>query len=486
MLSVRRVIVTFALGWILLHSAVAGAAPAAQTPSSESPKIALAPCRIVDFAQDARCGSLAVPENPSRPDGRRLIIGVAVIPAIAGPAQPDPIVVLMGGPGEDAISSGAELANQFAALRQNRDLLLIDQRGTGRSGALPCALYSAKDPAGSLRDVFPLAAAKRCAGRLSARADLTQYTFDRFANDLEQVRIALGYGALNLFAGSYGTRAAQVYVRAYPTSVRTMYLGSPVPLDAANPLAFAKTAHTALEDLIGACASDVACHSAFPNLRDEFHTIFARLESGAVQVSVPGRAGPVPLKRGRVAEWMRSKLYRPRSAANLPWMIHRAYENDWNPLVEDLLANARAGDSALSFGLFFSITCTEDVPYIREEDIATQTQGTFLGDYRVRQQQAVCREWPRGSLPKDYRTPVRSSVPTLLVSGNDDGGTPLWYREHVASGFSNRVEVVVKGQGHTEWSECLSQLHQRLVRSGAVSGLEASCEAVPRPPFKTH
>jgi pimeloyl-ACP methyl ester carboxylesterase len=167
-------------------------------------------------------------------------------------------------------------------------------------------------------------------------------------------------------------------------------------------------------------------------------------------------------------------------------MIHRAYENDWNPLVKDLLANAREGDSALSFGLFFSITCSEDVPYIREEDIATQTQSTFLGDYRVRQQQAVCRQWPRASLPKDYRTPVRSSVPTLLVSGNDDGGTPLWYREHVASGFSNRVEVVVKGQGHTEWSDCLSQLYQRLVRSGAVTGLKPSCEAESRPPFKTH
>jgi pimeloyl-ACP methyl ester carboxylesterase len=90
------------------------------------------------------------------------------------------------------------------------------------------------------------------------------------------------------------------------------------------------------------------------------------------------------------------------------------------------------------------------------------------------------------TLPRDYRAPVRSSVPTLFVSGDADGGTPLWYEEHVASGFSNRVEVVAKGQGHTEWSECISQLYQQLVRSGAVTGLRPQCEPVPRPPFTTH
>ncbi len=133
----------------------------------------LSPCRIPGVAQPARCGALEVPENPNRSDGRRLPISVAVIPATAGPVLPDPIVVLMGGPGEDAISAAALFADQFAPLRHDRDLLLIDQRGTGRSGALRCDLYSAEEPATSLRDFFPLAAVKRCERRLRARADLT-------------------------------------------------------------------------------------------------------------------------------------------------------------------------------------------------------------------------------------------------------------------------------------------------------------------------
>jgi pimeloyl-ACP methyl ester carboxylesterase len=446
--------------------------------------IVLSPCRVPDFKDDARCGVLDVPEDPNKPDGRRLSIAVAVIAAVTQPALTDPIVVLMGGPGEDAITAAGLFADQFADLRQNRDLLLVDQRGTGRSGPLPCDLYSAEDPAASLRDVFPPAAVKRCAQRLRTRADLTQYTYDHFASDLEQVRRALGYGALNLFAGSYGTRAAQVYVRAYPQSVRTMYLGSVVPLDAANPLPFAKTAQTALENLLSECAADSACHAAFPNLRDEFRDISARLDSGAVRVAVPGYSGTVPLFRGRVAEWMRSKLYRPKSAAILPWLIHRAYEGDWSPVADALLADAKATDAALSLGLLFSITCNEDVPFVQEKDIAPATAGTFLGDYRVRQQQAACEPWPRVSLPKEYRAPVQSPVPTLFVSGDADGGTPLWYKDHVAPGFSHRVELVAKGQGHTEWSDCISHLYQRLVRTGAVRGLDPSCDAAPRPPFK--
>lgn len=457
--------------------------PAVQA-AEEKRTLVLSSCRFADLTRAARCGTLNVPENPDKPGGRRLSISVAVIPAKRTPKLADPLVLLQGGPGEDSISSAGFYAERFAPLLEDRDLLLIDQRGTGKSGALPCKLYSAADPAASLRDVFPLAAVRRCLQRLKVRADLTQYTFDRFANDLEQVRRSLGYGALNLYAGSYGTRAAQVYMRNFPASVRTAYLGSPVPTDAANPLPFAKTAQAALEMLLSSCSADAACQAAFPKLREEFRAIALKLDSGTVRVSIGGGAGKATLYRGRVAEWMRSRLYRPKSATMLPWMIHRAYAGDWNPLVKDLLSDARETDPAFSFGLFFSITCSEDVAFIREQDVARETQGTFLGDYRVRQQQAACKEWPTRTLPNDYRAPVKSAVPTLFVSGDADGGTPVWYADHVAAGFSNRIQVIVKGQGHTEWSDCLARLHQQLVRGGAVSGLASSCAEVPRPSFK--
>jgi pimeloyl-ACP methyl ester carboxylesterase len=449
--------------------------------------VELSPCDIPAVGRPARCGVLDVPENPDRPGGRRLSISVVVIAANAGPALPDPIVLLRGGPGEDAISAAALFIDLLAPLLERRDLLLVDQRGTGRSGALGCELYSADDPAASLRDLFPPAAVRRCERQLRARADLTQYTYAHFASDLEHVRHALGYGPLNLFAGSYGTRAAQVYIRTHPHSVRTVFLWSVVPIDVPTPITMAKTVQAAFESTLGACAADPACNRTFPELDDEFHEVFGRLASGSVQVAVPGRTEPAPIHGGRVAEWFRSMLYRPSSAVNLPWIVHRAHAGDWGPVVEGILSNARGVDSALSLGLFFSITCSEDIAYIREEDVAAATRGTVLGDYRLRQQQAACRHWPKVSLPAEYRQPVQSSVPALFVSGDSDAASPLWFTEHVAPGFSNRAEVILAGRGHTEWDDCVARIYEQFVRSGAVRGLEvSSCRPVPRPPFKTH
>jgi hypothetical protein len=155
--------------------------------------------------------------------------------------------------------------------------------------------------------------------------------------------------------------------------------------------------------------------------------------------------------------------------------------------VEGILSNSRDVDSDLSLGLLFAITCNEDVPFLDEKDILFQTQGTFLGDYRVRQQQAACKPWPKSSLPGDYRKPVHSSVPTMFVSGDTDGGTPLWFMQHVAPGFAEPMEVVARGQGHTEWSDCIAKLYQRFINAGSTHELiGASCAPLSRPLFKTN
>ncbi len=444
------------------------------------------PCQLPGVAGPARCGALDVLENPNQSDSRKLSIHVAVVPASSGKALSDPIVVLMGGPGEDAISAAEIYAAQFASLLGDRDLLLVDQRGTGSSAPLSCNLFSTETANDSLRDFFPPAAIKTCRNRLQAVADLTRYTYLYFARDLELVRRALGYGSLNLFAGSYGTRAAQVFMRAYPQSVRTAYLGSVVPMDLEGPLDFAKTGQTALDRMFENCEADAMCHASFPNLKAEFRQILERLALKNVRVPLPGHADSVLLDRGRAAEWFRSRLYRPREAVALPWTIHRAFAGDWAPIADGILTGARELDKNISLGLFFSITCSEDMPFVREQDVASQTQGTFLGDYRLRQQQAACEQWPRGSLPKDYRRPIRSDVPTLFVTGDMDGGTPLSFTDRVSQGFSKHVAVVIHGQGHTEWNDCVAKMFEQLVRKASVAGLDSqSCPAIPLPPFKT-
>jgi hypothetical protein len=260
-----------------------------------------------------------------------------------------------------------------------------------------------------------------------------------------------------------------------------------VPFDVAVPLPNARLTEIGLERAFAACAAEPACNTAFPELRAEFRQIVARLDSGSVRLTLPGYAQSVPLARGRVIEWLRARLYRPSSAVELPWLIHSAYRDDWTAIVAGILENARELDVALSVGLLFSITCSEDVAFIRDSDARRDTQGTALGDYRVQQQRAACREWPRYVLPPGYRQPVRSAVPALFVSGDADVATPLWFTERVAPGFVNRHELIQAGLGHTEWNECTLQAYQRFITAGGVRAVEQSvCPAAAAPPFKTH
>jgi pimeloyl-ACP methyl ester carboxylesterase len=273
---------------------------------------------------------------------------------------------------------------------------------------------------------------------LTARADLTQYSFARVANDLEHIRRTLGYGRLNLSAGSYGTRAAQVYVRAYSQNVRTVLLHSIVPIDIPTPLPMAKTAEAAMESTLKACAVETACNAAFPNIRDELGQIIGWLDSGTVRVALAGGSDAAQLRRGRVAEWFRSQLYRPATAATLTLVDSSGLHGELEPNCRRhsdectrprhraeyrcvLLDHVQRGHCVRARGRRFR-----------------PNQGTFLGDYRVRQQQAARKQWLKASIPASYRSPVRSSVPALFVSGDRDGGTPLSMTDHAAKGFLNR------------------------------------------------
>ena len=434
----------------------------------------LSACKLPGITRAAKCGTVEVPENWDQPEGRKLSIAVAVIPAEVGGSHNDPLVPLMGGPSESAISAAEYNFGQAGSLMRDRDMLLVDQRGSGKSAGLRCQLFDPKNPGASLRDVFPVVGLERCVKELSKRADLTQYTYTNFARDLEYVRRALGYGQLNLSGGSYGTRAAQFYLRVYPQNVRTVLLNSVVPLDIISSLTMAKSAEGARNQMFDACAADAACKTAFPDLRKEFSAIVQQLD-----------AGQAPIARGRAAEWLRSKLYRPYSSADVPWMIHRAHEGDWSPIAKNIEAGAAGAASEYSFGLFFAITCNDDIAFLQEDDIARETKGTFLGDYRVRQQQAACRFFPRVS-PSTDRTPPKVSVPTLFVSGGNDSASPLWFTQRVAPNFSERAEVVVAGHGHTEWNDCIARLYEQLVNDASVRNVRGkTCAAVPRPPFKT-
>jgi pimeloyl-ACP methyl ester carboxylesterase len=459
-------------------------APSGHAQAELSSAAAFHACPVAELDRVARCGTVEVLEDVRHPKGKRIALNVMVLPASGShPALTDPIVFLSGGPGQAATDSVADIGGSLAELNRERDVVFIDQRGTGKSEPLHCALFSSQDPAASLRDIYPPAAVQRCAKELQGKAEVANFSFTHFADDLETVRKALGYGPVNLYALSFGTRAAQIYMRAYPRSVRTAYLGSIVPIDITTPLPFARAAQAVLDHTFAACTADPACHKAFPALHDEFDAVLQRLDGG-VQVKLPGSSEMAVLGRGRAAEHLRSMLYKPEGAAAVPSLIHHAYLGDWSPWVEGVLANTRDVDQYASTGLFFTLTCNEDVAFIKDEDIPAQTRNTFIGDFRVRNQQAACALWPKYGVSRKHRAALHTDVPTLIVSGDLDPATPIEFATHAAPGFSHRAEIVLHGQGHTGWGACADQAYSRLVRKGSVLRIRTDCATTPRPDFK--
>src|SRR5215210_3221642 len=192
----------------------------------------LQPCHIPDLDEEVLCGQLPVWENREARSGRKIDLQVVVIPATSPSPVPDPLFYLAGGPGESAIREAPYFPQVFARLRRDRDLVFVDQRGTGKSGVLACELPGSEDdPQGYLREMFPLESIRTCAAGLSKNADLRQYTNIQVLDDLDDVRAWLGYERINLYGGSYGTRAAVVYLKRHPEHVRSVILDALVPLD---------------------------------------------------------------------------------------------------------------------------------------------------------------------------------------------------------------------------------------------------------------
>jgi pimeloyl-ACP methyl ester carboxylesterase len=459
-------------------------------------KLELKPCTgIASLPPGSRCGTYEVWENRAVKSGRKIPLRVAVIPALGPDKLSDALTFFGGGPGESNVESAPEVLELFGDLRQRRDILLVDFRGTGGSGGLFCPeMQGGAGAQGLLDSYYPPDKVKACAEQLAKAADLNQYNNDNSVDDIEEVRAALGYSKLNIYGGSGGSRTALVYLRRHPESVRTATVGGVAPPDERGPIGMARHAQQALDGLIAECESDAACHGAFPKFRDEVAAVLRQTEKEPVTVALidgeTGRPMEVRLTRSGVAQTLRYVLYRPLAVTVLPLMIHLAAQGDWKLLGETAAHFASGRDfGSLADGYYLSLTCAEDVPYIREDEIAPAVQGTFLGDFRIRKQQEACAAWPVKPVDRKFLDPVVSDVPVLLISGERDPVTPLVSAERAARTLKNSLSVVVPDGSHGYFGlegglECFDNLVNRFIEAGTVQGLDTSCLArTKRPEF---
>jgi len=441
-------------------------------------RIPFAPCRTQDGNTEGLCGKYEVYENRQSQSGRKIALNIMVLPALSEKPASDPFFPLAGGPGQSAVEA-YPLTGFTAKIRQQRDVVLVDQRGTGGSNPLPCNLRDPKDSQAIIGDSVPLDKVRACRSELEKKADLSQYTTSIWADDLDEVRQALGYDKINVFGGSYGTRAALVYLRQHGNHVRSLALEGVAPPEYRIPIAFSHSIEDSVNQLLDRCAADDSCHKSYPDLRKEFQTILERLDKSPAQFEVQNPNGSgmqaITLSRGSFVANLRPMLYVPSFISQFPYTIHRAYLNDWSIYGIVALSIRDAIDKQVNRGLSFSVICSEDVPGVSEGEIRRETSDTYLGDFQVRMYQKACAEWPHAKLSRDFHAPIRSSVPALLISGALDPATPPQASASAARELSADRVVIVKDGTHGTGSPCIDGIISDFVAHGSTKALDTTC-----------
>lgn len=470
----------------LVGLAVAGHAAGPLGAQQMRDPVTLERCTVEHVDEELLCGVLEVPENREKPSGRAIALNVVVIPATEPAAGTAPLFVLEGGPGIAATGTAKRFIDW--GYNRTREIVLVDQRGTGGSHPLRCPALEALSP---LEEWYPLEQVRACRRELEQRADLTQYTTPAAAQDLNAVREALGHERVDLWALSYGTKLAQVYLRMFPGRVRSAVLVGTVPLGRFRaPLQHAVNGQRALDLLLFECQSDPGCNAAFPELRLEWSAVLERLRSGPIHVRYlspdSGEERQVEIRHGPVAEIIRGMAAGTGSARELPYLIHKAANGDWTPFLQRVLSGG--GGPPLAEGLYLSIECAEGTARIEEDEVARHTAGTFLGNYRVRRQMAACAEWPIAELPRGLFEPVVSDIPVLLLAGEMDGVTPPSWALAVAKHLPNSRYLVIGGLGHFPGGlsnmECYDRITLEFYERASADGVDLSCiEQMESPPF---
>jgi len=414
----------------------------------------------------ARCGTLLVPENRARP-GRTIGLNVVVVPAVRKQAARDAFTYLAGGPGGAAATEmPATAVGIWAGLHRTRDIVLVDQRGTGASNPLICP-----EPKG----VLTTDAARRSYVRSCIKAlgsDPRLYGTRAAVDDLEAVRKALGYRTFDVYGTSYGATVAQMYVKRYPLSVRTLALDGATFTDVPFYARFARAGRGALAVRARECSAQPACAKAFPRWRTKLETLVARWNE------TPRKLRGATITGDGLAGIVQRLLLTAGDAARIPLLVSTAAAGDLGPLRAEVGSSSGPPRSLM----YWTIMCNE--PWVGAE--ARGPWGTFLDGYlraTLAQLRTVCTFVPRRPEPVAAWSRVRARVPTLVLTGEADPQDPLGNLPRLRDALPRSLVVVARGQGHAVGQYgCLGTLTSRLVERGTTAGLDTRCARTLGPP----
>jgi pimeloyl-ACP methyl ester carboxylesterase len=431
-----------------------------------------------------QCGWLEVAENPEEPDGRQIRIHVARVPASGRVTEPDPLVFFAGGPGQAATESWPIIAGALRKVNESRDILLVDQRGTGKSHPLKCPQVDLEEAL--VADWDEVAAqTRRCLESLDA--DPRFYTTTIAMHDIDAARRALGYETVNLYGGSYGTRAAQVYYRLFPDQVRSIVLDGVVPQTLGLGTEHALKLDQAVYRVLAACEADTDCAMHFPDTAGKLRDLLRSAIDQPVDVTIehPTTGEPVTLRFERevLASALRFLSYSPETQAMLPMLIHEAAtEQRYDRLASQMMITATGLQQTIARGMEMSVMCAEDYPLF---PVAIEPNDTLLGTLMEEVVRVQCGIWPAGPVPDGYHEPVSGDVPVLLLSGENDPVTPPEYGDEVAAYFERATHLIAPGQAHIVATRgCMGDIVSTFVIDGNADNLDTDCMArLERSPF---
>ena len=371
------------------------------------------PCPGSEFGPGAECRILMVAESPERPEGRKIPIRYVVLRA-TGERAPEALFLFSGGPGAASTGMAGMVNGPLQPVRQRRDIVLVDQRGTGGSHVLMCDLELRNYPVRAFGHVFDPAFMTSCRRNHEKDTDLTQYTTERAIADIDLVRRAEGYAKVILWGGSFGTRIAQSYARRYPDRVMAMVLDGVVPYDFKIPLSYAATLQESVNRTLQSCRSRAACRDSFPDLDKQWQTLVERIRKGPVEVTVQPRNGEPARVRMHLGDFgyaVRGILYRVDQSRQLPGMIaHAATTGDLNLFAQRYYSRAADFETDFADGLHLASLCSEETWQIRDADVAGATAGSVIGRYLIDEYRNACAGWPRARLPDDVREPLTAPI----------------------------------------------------------------------------
>jgi pimeloyl-ACP methyl ester carboxylesterase len=455
-----------------------------------SPALQLTDCRLESAnsrgAISARCGWFEVAENRAAANGKSIRIHVAIIQALRRQPLPDPVFLISGGPGQAASDFYLSSYQAFETLRRDRDIVVIDQRGTGKSQRLDCNFPDELETARFDRELQQRYT-RECLKHLAG--DPRFYTTSVAVRDLDEIRAALGYARINLYGISYGTRVVQHYLRRYPGQVRAAVLDGVVPVETILGPEIAPAAQRSLDAILLRCANQTDCSKVFPDLKSEFESLLTRLKHGPIAISIPDPrtaiATAVSFTEMHLAVAVRLLSYSDDTASLLPFLIHEAAQGRPQMMAAQALMVARSIGDQVANGMHNAVVCTEDVPFISDAALSDPAIGhSYLGRVITDSLQASCAVWPQGILDSDFHSPLHSDVPTLLLSGENDPVTPSSFGEVALKAYSRGKHLVFAGQGHGQLNSlCGTKLIKGFIESLSVESLTGCVSRVLPTPF---